>query len=90
MIPTTKLNAGAQMPTLGFGTWKMDDHGLHAQASEAQTAVRSAIDAGYRLIDTAKLYGNERSVGSAVRESGVPREELFVTEQGLPLLSKTN
>lgn len=78
MIPTVKLNTGAQMPILGLGTWKMSDGG------EAQAAVRQAIEVGYRLIDTAKLYGNERSVGKAVRESGVAREELFVTTKLWP------
>ena len=66
------------MPALGLGTWKMSDGG------EAETAVRAGIDAGYRLIDTAKLYGNERSVGRAVRGSGVKREELFVTTKLWP------
>jgi diketogulonate reductase-like aldo/keto reductase len=78
MIPTVKLNNGDEMPVLGLGTWKMSDGG------EAEHAVRAAIDAGYRLIDTAKLYGNERSVGKAVRESGVKREELFVTTKLWP------
>lgn len=78
MIPTVRLNTGLEMPSIGLGTWKMNDSG------EAEAAVRSAIDAGYRLIDTAKLYGNERSVGKAVRESGVPREKLFVTTKLWP------
>lgn len=66
------------MPGLGLGTWKMSEGG------EAETAVRTAIDAGYRHIDTAKLYGNERSVGKAVRESGIKREEIFVTTKLWP------
>jgi len=77
-IPTVRLNTGAQMPALCLGTWKMSETG------EAEAAVSSAIQAGYRLIDTAKLYGNESSVGKAVRESGVPREELFVTTKLWP------
>jgi len=62
-----------EIPKIGFGTWKL------AEGKEARTAVAAAIDAGYRLIDTAKLYGNETSVGEAIHDSGVPREELFVT-----------
>ncbi|WP_218061683.1 aldo/keto reductase [Planobispora rosea] len=66
------LNNGVRMPQLGFGVWRVPD-------AEAYTAVTAAIEAGYRSIDTAKLYRNEEGVGRAVRESGVPREELFVT-----------
>jgi diketogulonate reductase-like aldo/keto reductase len=68
-----KLNNGVEMPMLGLGVWQM------AQGTETQRAVKSALDIGYRLIDTAKLYANERDVGIAVRESGIPREEVFVT-----------
>jgi diketogulonate reductase-like aldo/keto reductase len=68
-----KLNNGVEMPMLGLGVWQM------AQGIEAQRAVKSALDVGYRLIDTAKLYANERDVGIAVGESGIPREEVFVT-----------
>ncbi|MDR3086300.1 MAG: aldo/keto reductase [Christensenellaceae bacterium] len=67
-----KLSSGYEMPILGLGVFK-------AQGEEAYNAVRWALDAGYRLIDTAAYYGNEESVGKAVRESGIPREELFVT-----------
>jgi 2,5-diketo-D-gluconate reductase A len=66
------LNNGIEMPQLGFGVWQVP-------ADEAHTAVATALDAGYRSIDTARSYGNEEGVGSAVRESGIPREELFVT-----------
>jgi diketogulonate reductase-like aldo/keto reductase len=76
-MPTIRLNNGIDMPGLGFGTWKMTD-------AEAESSVRAAIEAGYRLIDTATLYGNERGVGKAVRESGLPREELFVTTKLWP------
>ncbi len=76
-MPTVKLNNGMTMPMLGLGTWKMTD-------AEAECAVRSALDAGYRLIDTATLYGNEKGVGKAVRESSVPREEIFVTTKLWP------
>lgn len=67
------LNNGVKMPQLGFGTFQIKD------PAECERAVRDAIDVGYRLIDTAASYGNEEAVGKAVRECGVPREELFVT-----------
>jgi len=72
-VPQIKLNNGAKIPQLGFGTWKL------REGSEAENAVKWAIEAGYRLIDTAAIYGNEESVGKAIAESGVPRKELFVT-----------
>uniref|UniRef100_A0A093V0N0 D-xylose reductase [NAD(P)H] n=1 Tax=Talaromyces marneffei PM1 TaxID=1077442 RepID=A0A093V0N0_TALMA len=66
-----KLNTGAKIPALGFGTW---------QDAEAQVdAVKEAIKVGYRHIDTARVYGTEEAVGKAIRESGIPRNELFVT-----------
>ncbi|MBI4416137.1 MAG: aldo/keto reductase [Euryarchaeota archaeon] len=67
-----RLNNGVEMPLLGLGVWQM--HG-----KECERAVRLALEQGYRLIDTASMYGNEREVGLAVRESGVPREDVFVT-----------
>jgi diketogulonate reductase-like aldo/keto reductase len=67
------LNDGAKMPALGLGVWQA------GPGKEARRAVGSALEIGYRLIDTAKMYGNERDVGAAVRESGIPREEIFVT-----------
>ncbi|WP_449278816.1 aldo/keto reductase [Leucobacter sp. GX24907] len=66
------LSNGAKIPKLGLGTWFIDD-------DRAADAVRSAIEIGYRNIDTAQAYGNERGVGEGVRTSGVAREELFVT-----------
>jgi len=75
---TVTLNNGISMPTLGLGVWQM------REGQETENAVRWALEAGYRLIDTAKLYGNERSVGKAIRESGVPREEVFVTTKFWP------
>jgi diketogulonate reductase-like aldo/keto reductase len=69
---TAKLNDGVEIPWLGLGVWQ-------APRGEAYQAVRDAIAFGYRHIDTAKAYGNEADVGRAVRESGVPREEIFVT-----------
>ncbi len=70
--PTVPLSHGAQMPLLGLGTAPMDD-------AEAAECVRTAIESGYRLVDTAENYGNERGVGQGVLDSGVPRAEVFVT-----------
>ncbi|MBV9349507.1 MAG: aldo/keto reductase, partial [Patescibacteria group bacterium] len=72
------LHNGIRMPAIGLGVWKM------AEGAETKNAVAAALAAGYRHIDTAKLYGNERSVGSAVRESGIPRNEIFVTTKLWP------
>ena len=69
---TYTLANGVEIPKLGLGTWFIDD------ASVAQ-AVRDAVDAGYRNVDTAQAYGNERGVGEGVRTAGVPREEVFVS-----------
>jgi diketogulonate reductase-like aldo/keto reductase len=71
-IPSVPLPGGARMPLLGFGTWQ-----IHGDA--AYQAVRDALEAGYRHIDTATMYGNEAEVGRALRDSGVPRDEVFVT-----------
>jgi diketogulonate reductase-like aldo/keto reductase len=68
-----RLNNGVEMPVLGLGTWQTPD------GNAAYQAVRDALEIGYRLIDTAAAYGNEASVGRAVRESGLPRKEVFVT-----------
>lgn len=73
-MDTLTLNNGVKIPTLGFGTWCIDD-------SRAAEAVRTAIEVGYRHIDTAQAYGNERGVGEGVRTCGVPREELFVVSK---------
>jgi len=70
---TTTLNNGAQMPWLGLGVWQAGDD------AATERIVRQAIELGYRSIDTARIYGNERGVGRAIRDSGVRREELFVT-----------
>jgi 2,5-diketo-D-gluconate reductase A len=72
--PTVTLAHGVAMPALGLGTWPLDN-------LEAEATVAAAIAAGYRLIDTAENYGNERGVGRAVRASGVGRDELFVTSK---------
>lgn len=66
------LNNGVQMPNIGFGTWQVP-------ARKAREAVLWALEAGYRSIDTSLDYGNEREVGQAVRDSGLEREEVFVT-----------
>ena len=66
------LNNGVGMPKLGFGTYQI-------LKEETQQAVRDALDVGYRLIDTAQSYNNEEEVGNAIRESGIPREEIFIT-----------
>ena len=71
-IPDIKLNDGTTIPQLGFGVWQVPD-------DEAQPAVRKALKAGYRLIDTAEAYKNEEGVGRAIAEAGIPREELYIT-----------
>jgi len=70
--PTLSLNDGSQIPQLGFGTWQI-------QEEDASVAVSAALAAGYRLIDTASIYGNETGVGEGILLSGVPRAEIFVT-----------
>ena len=67
------LNNGVEMPILGFGVYQVPD------LDECERSVSQAIEAGYRLIDTAAIYMNEEAVGNAVKKSGVPREEIFVT-----------
>jgi 2,5-diketo-D-gluconate reductase A len=67
------LNNGIQMPILGFGVFQIPD------AAECEQSVYEAIQTGYRLIDTAAAYMNEEAVGKAIKRSGVPREELFIT-----------
>ncbi|HEY2005387.1 MAG TPA: aldo/keto reductase, partial [Solirubrobacteraceae bacterium] len=72
------LADGNQIPTLGFGVWQVPN------GPECVNAVRWALDAGYRHIDTAQAYGNEESVGQALSESGVPRDEVFITTKFYP------
>lgn len=72
-MKTYVLNTGQKFPVIGFGTWEI------ASDEDAKSAVLCALEAGYRLIDTARIYGNERGVGDAIRESGLKREEVFVT-----------
>ena len=69
--PVVKLSSGCDLPVVGLGTYS-----LHGNA--CVNAVRTALECGYRLIDTASMYGNEREVGEVVRASGVPREEIVV------------
>jgi len=70
--PVVRLRGGVAMPLLGFGTWQ-------ATGTRGYEAVRDALQVGYRHLDTATFYRNEDEVGRAVRDSGVPREEVFVT-----------
>ena len=77
--PTRALPGGVEMPVLGLGVWQM------AAGRETEQAVEWALEAGYRHIDTASMYRNEESVGAALRHSGLPREEVFVTTKLLPV-----
>lgn len=69
----TVLNNGLEMPWLGFGVFQVDD------GQQVVKAIMNALEIGYRSIDTASVYGNERGVGKAIRESGIPREDIFLT-----------
>ncbi len=73
-VPTVTLNNGIEMPQLGFGVFQVPD-------AETTAAVAAALVAGYRSIDTAAVYGNEAGVGRAIAESGIARDELFVTSK---------
>jgi 2,5-diketo-D-gluconate reductase A len=73
-----KLADGNQLPMLGLGVWQVPD------GKTCEYAVRTALEAGYRHIDTAQAYGNEESVGNALRDSGVPRDEVFITTKFYP------
>jgi diketogulonate reductase-like aldo/keto reductase len=75
---TQKLADGNAIPMLGLGVWQVEN------SQECVDAVRWALEAGYRHIDTAQAYGNEDSVGRGLRESGVPREQVFVTTKFFP------
>ena len=72
-VPNVTLNNGVAMPSLGFGVFQVPD------PAECERSVRDAIDVGYRLLDTAASYGNEEAVGTAIRNHGIDRGELFVT-----------
>jgi len=71
-VPTIKLNNGVEIPQLGFGVFQVPDE-------ETTATVTRALEAGYRSIDTAAAYGNERGVGEAIKASGIARDELFIT-----------
>lgn len=71
-VPPIILNNGVEMPQLGYGVWQVPD-------DEAERSVATALQAGYRSIDTAAIYGNEEGTGKAIAASGLPREEIFVT-----------
>jgi 2,5-diketo-D-gluconate reductase A len=73
-VPTIALNNGVEIPQLGFGVFQIPP-------AETKEATLTALEIGYRHIDTAEMYGNEEGVGQAVRESGIPREEVFVTSK---------
>jgi 2,5-diketo-D-gluconate reductase A len=73
-VPTIALNDGATIPQLGFGVFQIEP-------DETAAAVKSALDIGYRHIDTAEMYGNERGVGKGIRDAGVDRAEVFVTSK---------
>lgn len=73
-IPDVTLHNGIRMPSLGLGVFTLPD-------DETHTAVTAALDCGYRLIDTAAMYQNEAAVGDAIRASGIPREDIFVTSK---------
>lgn len=72
-IPLTTLNNGVEIPQLGLGVWQTKD------GQEVIDSIHAAVDNGYRLIDTAAIYGNEEGVGEAIRTASVPRKELFIT-----------
>lgn len=72
-IPTTTLHNGVKMPMIGLGVYKAKE------GDEVKQAVKTALEVGYRSIDTATVYENESGVGEAIRESGIPREDLFIT-----------
>jgi 2,5-diketo-D-gluconate reductase A len=71
-VPNITLNNGVEMPVLGFGVYQIP-------AEQTEQAVLDALEAGYRLLDTAESYGNEEGVGRAIAQSGIAREELFIT-----------
>ncbi|MDG2951489.1 aldo/keto reductase [Exercitatus varius] len=71
-MKSVKLNNGIEMPMVGFGVFQVSDE-------DTEKAVLAALKAGYRLLDTAAVYGNEAGVGRAIKASGIPREEIFVT-----------
>lgn len=73
MVPTVTLNNGVSIPQVGLGVWQAKE------GAEVERAVQAALQSGYRLLDTAAIYGNEAGVGRAVKASGLPREAIFIT-----------
>jgi 2,5-diketo-D-gluconate reductase A len=73
-VPTIELNDGVRIPQLGFGVFQID-------ANETAAAVRTALDIGYRHIDTAEMYGNEKEVAQGIRDAGLDRAEVFITSK---------
>ncbi|WP_406142055.1 aldo/keto reductase [Streptomyces sp. NBC_01089] len=73
-VPTISLNNGVQIPQLGFGVFQIEP-------ADTRAATLAALETGYRHIDTAEMYGNEKEVGEAVRDSGLAREDVFVTSK---------
>lgn len=76
-VPYVKLNNGVEMPRFGLGTYNVSN-------DDCKQAVATALKNGYRHIDTAQAYNNERGVGEAVNESGIPREQIWVTSKLWP------
>lgn len=74
-VPTVKLNNGVEMPTLGFGVFQVPD------LSQAEQAATDALETGYRLIDTAVAYQNEEAVGKVIKDSDIPRDQIWVTSK---------
>src|SRR5680860_775881 len=79
---TYTLNTGAKIPKIGFGTWQIPN------GDEAYDSTTFALKSGYRHVDTARVYGNEESVGKSIRDSGIDREDIFLTTK-LPAEIKT-
>ncbi len=77
-VPAKELSDGTSIPIVGLGVWQMPE------GPECVNAVRWALELGYRHIDTAQAYGNEESVGRGLRESGIPREQVFITTKFYP------
>ena len=75
LTSTYRLSNGIEIPCVGFGTWQAEN------GEQAYHAVKAALDVGYRHIDTAAAYGNEESIGKAIRDSGVPRADIFITSK---------
>jgi len=82
LTETYVLHNGVKIPKIGFGTWQIPN------GEVAYNSVSYALEVGYRHVDTAYVYGNEESVGKAIRESGIPRDQIFVTSK-LPADVKT-